>query len=93
MAITSSDRDGIQEDWVEDCARVQTAQSKTLSMVARERDGLPPYEPMPDGVEMMSYSAFYDSMFELADAECGRTGNTEAASHSFFLTHFFFPLL
>ena len=61
-------------------------------MVARERDGLPPYEPMPDGVEMMSYSAFYDSMFELADAECGRTGNTEALSHSFFLTHFFFLL-
>ena len=48
-------------------------------MVARERDGLPPYEPKPDGVEMISYSAFYDSMFELADAECGRTGNNGAA--------------
>ena len=48
--------------------------SKTRSMVARERDGLLAHEPKPEGVDMISFSVLYDSMFELADAECGRRG-------------------
>ena len=65
----------VQEDWAEDCRKEPNFAFKTVSMVDRERDGLPMYEHKPDGVEMVSYSTFYDSMFELADAEyAGRTG-------------------
>ena len=57
--------------------------SKTRSMVARERDGLPAHEPKPEGVDMISFSILYDSMFELADAECGRRGKqlAQACAH------------
>ena len=48
--------------------------TKTSSMVGRECDGLPAHEPKPEGVDMVSYSVFYESIFELADAEHGRTG-------------------
>jgi hypothetical protein len=64
----------VQEDWAEDCRKEPNVATKTTSMVDRERDGLSMYEQKPDEVEMVSYSTFYDSMFELADDEYGRTG-------------------
>ena len=74
----------VQEDWAEDCRKEPNFVFKTVSMVDRERDGLPMYEHKPDGVEMVSYSTFYDSMFELADDEYGRTGKARTVvMHSF----------
>ena len=58
--------------------------TKTRSMVGREGDGLPAHEPKPEGVDMVSYSVFYESIFELADAEHGRTGEQQLM-HSFVL--------
>ena len=66
--------DMMQEDWEEDCRKETNVATKTTSMVDRERDGLPLHEPKPEGVEMVSYSTFYDSLFELVDAEYGRSG-------------------
>ena len=50
-------------------------------MVKREKQGLPLFRPKPDGVEAISYSVFFDSVFELADAWVSTTGvNSDAAA-------------
>ena len=57
--------------------RKDTLQTKTKHMQNRENKGLPAFEPIPEGVEVLPYSVFFDSTFELADAyimrqsECG----------------------
>ena len=34
--------------------------------------GRPPYDPKPEGMEVIGYSEFFDSLFELADTIVGR---------------------
>ena len=41
-------------------------------MEKRVEHGLPAFEPKPEGVDVIGYGMFYDSMFELADAMVGR---------------------
>jgi len=60
-----------KEDWQLDL-RKKGSNSKTKSMVAREKKGMPPMSPRPGNVDVISYAVFYDSMFELADAMIGR---------------------
>ena len=39
--------------------------------------GLPPSDPKPEGVDVIGYGCFFDSLFELADGIVGR----EAGGH------------
>ena len=56
-----------EEDWEAECKRADTLLTKTKHMQHREAKGLPLTEPIPDRVEVLSYSVFFDSIFELAD--------------------------
>ena len=69
--LSGSDWCGEQEDWQLDL-RKKGSNSKTKSMVAREKKGMPPMSPRPGNIDVISYAVFYDSMFELADAMIGR---------------------
>ena len=49
-------------------------------MEQREKHGLLPFEPKPEGLDAISYGTFYDSVFELADCMVGR-GEDGAEPH------------
>ena len=66
-----------QEDFIQDCNRISKVNSKTRSMAMREKHGLSSFEPKPDGLDAVSYSVFFDSVFELADEKFGRKGGSK----------------
>ena len=43
-------------------------------MLQREAQGLPPFDPPPEGVDVIGYATFFDSIFELADVLVGQQG-------------------
>jgi len=62
-----------EEDWKVDSKCENTrSDTKTKRMECREMHGRPPYDPKPEGVEVIGYSEFFDSLFELADTMVGR---------------------
>lgn len=64
-----------EEDWKAEFRRKDTLQTKTKHMQCREANGLPPSELIPKGVEVLPYSIFCDSIFELADGYIMQQGD------------------
>ena len=64
-----------EEDWEAEFRRKDTLQTKTKHMQCREAKGLPPSELIPKGVEVLPYSVFYDSIFELTDGYIMQQGD------------------
>jgi len=64
-----------EEDWKADSNRYlacDTCETRTRKMEIREMHGLPPSDPRPEGVDVIGYGCFFDSLFEMADGIVGR---------------------
>ena len=63
-----------QDDWQEELQKKPRSNTKTRAMLQREAQGLPPFDPPPEGVDVIGYATFFDSIFELADVLVGQQG-------------------
>ena len=56
-----------EEDWSDDCKKSSAAGTRSSKMVEREKKGMPTEGPKPEGIDVIGFSVFFDSLFELAD--------------------------